>query len=85
MGYRLFRRPQISFSFVIRLVSLGLCDLGIVCVCVCVCVCVRGLVSFWVRVLCVWARRFVGLWACCFLCVCVFVCVCVPRVIVQFV
>ena len=30
MGYRLFRRPQISFLCVIVFVCLGLCDCGIV-------------------------------------------------------
>ena len=35
MGYRLFRRPQISFVCVIVFVSLGLCDCGIVGMWVC--------------------------------------------------
>ena len=59
MGYRLFRRPQISFLFVIVFVCLGFWDCGVVGLCVC------GFVSLWVC----------GLVFCGFVCVCVCVCV----------
>ena len=65
MGYRLFRRPQISFLFVCAFVWLGLRDCGIVELWGC------EFVGFRVSVL--WVRGFAG--SC--VCVCECVCVCV--------
>ena len=60
MGYRLFRLPQISSSFLIGFVRLGLWDWEIVCVC--------GLVRLWVCGFVCVVR--LGLWVCVCLCVC---------------
>ena len=58
MGYRLFRRPQISFVCVTVFVSLGLCECGIV-----------GVVSLWVVIV-----LLVGVCVCVFTCLCLFAC-----------
>ena len=80
MGYRLFRRRQISLSFVIGCVGLGLRYCGIVGFGDWEIVCVGLFVSLWVLVLCACfflclsAYPFEGLSV--FACLCLFVFVC---------
>ena len=66
----LFRRPQISCSFVTRFVGLGLWGCGIVGVLGC------DFVGLWVHVLCVWVCMFVGWGVFASVCVCLHVGVC---------
>ena len=76
-GYRIFRRPQISF-FVIGFVDSRVWDWEIVGLWVCGSVGCEFVVS-WVRVLCVWVsglEKFVGLR----FCVCWRACLCLRAV-----